>query len=495
MNSKDYQLSDAIDLAELIKKKEVTNTELLDAAFERMDEVNDELNAVIRTRKNRVYQEAKAIVDKPFSGVPILLKDISQAVQGEVLSSGSPLLQDYVAEQDSNFVAKLREVGFCPIGHTNAPEFGLKNVTESKIYGPTRNPWHVDHSPGGSSGGAAAAVAAGIVPVAGASDGGGSIRIPAAFTGLFGLKPTRGRTPVGPGVGRQWQGASIDFVLSRSVRDSAALLDHLQTVQPEAAFQTPLFDGSYLDVVAQGERRQLRIGFTTESPVGTPVSEDAKRAVTQAVQWLEKQGYDVEACNVPVNGYQLMQHYYKMNAGEMNKVILGLQQSLGKELTAKDMDRFTWVLHQVGEKLSAAVYSESLAGWDRAAEQMAVFHKKYDLLITPTNAYSAPRIGELTPSNIELERLLKVSEKNTKEQQQLVYDMFLPSLIYTPFTQLANLTGQPAMNLPVYVTDEYLPMGVQAIAPKGREDLLYEVAAQMEQSDLWIQPYQYRCNT
>lgn len=487
MKVEEYQLFDAMDLAELIQKKEVSSDELIQAAFQRIEQVNDQINAVVRTRNTAAYQEAKSIrEDASFAGVPILLKDISQTVKGEVMSSGSKLLTKNIATQDSNYVAKLKDNGFVPIGHTNAPEFGLKNITEPEAYGPTRNPWNLAHSPGGSSGGSAAAVAAGIVPVAGASDGGGSIRIPAAFTGLFGLKPTRGRTPVGPGVGRQWQGASIDFALSKTVRDSAALLDDMQTIQPEAAFQTPLFAGEYLTIVNQCERQKCRIAFTTQSPVGTPVSEDAKKAVKKVVDWLEKQGYEVEEQAIPVDGYTLMKDYYTMNAGEMNKVIRQLEDSLGRNLTATDMDIFTWVLHQTGKNLSAADYSESLAGWDAAAAQMAVFHQSYDLLITPTNAFPAPLIGELTPSAEDLEQLLRVNHQSLKEQQKVVYDMFLPSLTYTPFTQLANLTGQPAVNLPVHLTDNQMPMGVQAIAPKGREEWLFALAAQLEQSELWI---------
>lgn len=486
MDSNVYRSLDAMDLSELLNKKEIASSELLDAAFAQIENVNDSINAVIRTRKTAAYKAAISQENTPFSGVPILLKDISQSLKGEILSSGSKLLTNNIARKDSNFVSRLKEIGFIPIGHTNAPEFGLKNVTEPEAYGPTRNPWNIKYSPGGSSGGAAAAVAAGIVPVAGASDGGGSIRIPAAFTGIFGLKPTRGRTPVGPGVGRQWQGASIDFVLSRTVRDSAALLDHLQTVQPSAAFQTPLFEGSYLDILHQMKQPKLNIAYTTKSPVGTPVSDAAIQAVMGVVRLLADQGHNIEEQDIPVNGYELMQHYYTMNAGEMNKVISQLEVGLSRTLQSNDMDSFTWVLHQTGKQLSAAAYSESIAGWDKAAEQMDHFHQSYDLLITPTNAYPAPEVGELSPSKSELERLLRVTELSISDQQQLVYDMFLPSLTYTPFTQLANLTGQPAVSMPVYLTEKRMPMGVQATAPKGREDLLFEIANQLEQSSLWI---------
>ncbi|WP_261383374.1 amidase family protein, partial [Bacillus licheniformis] len=208
MNISDYVKHDAVALSKLIKHGEVTVNELIDAAFSRLEEVNPELNAVIRTRKEQVKIESKQldIRHQPFAGVPILLKDISQALKGEPLTAGAKLLSSYKPKRDSNFVAKLRGAGFLFLGQTNTPEYGLKNISEPELYGPSRNPWNTDYSPGGSSGGSAAAVAAGIVPLAGASDGGGSIRIPASFTGLFGLKPTRGRTPVGPGAGRQWQG-------------------------------------------------------------------------------------------------------------------------------------------------------------------------------------------------------------------------------------------------------------------------------------------------
>src|SRR5699024_2340519 len=254
--------------------------------------------------------------DRPFAGVPMLLKNLSQSLEDEPITSSSKLMKDHISRRDSNYVSKLRSAGFLFMGHTNTPEFGLKNITEPEMYGPTRNPWNTNHTSGGSSGGAAAAVTSGVVPAAGASDGGGSIRIPASFTGLFGLKPTRGRTPVGPGAGRQWQGASIDFALSRSVRDSAALLDILQVVQPEAAFQTPAFPGSYKKDMAVPFMGPLRIAYTTQSPVGTPVSDDAREAVGNMIRWLEKAGHTVEEQNHDVNGVRLMQDYYMMNSGE-----------------------------------------------------------------------------------------------------------------------------------------------------------------------------------
>lgn len=487
MNQSEYLSHDAVALADRVKNREVSPEELVEAAFTRLEEVNPKLNAVIRTRKEKVLQEIGQldISRQPFAGVPILLKDISQAVKGELLTAGSKLLSSYVSQWDSHFVAELRRAGFLFLGHTNTPEFGLKNITDPELYGASRNPWNLNHSPGGSSGGASAAVASGIVPVAGASDGGGSIRIPASFTGLFGLKPTRGRTPVGPGVGRQWQGASIDFVLSRSVRDSAALLDLLQTIQPEAAFQTPLFPGCYQEDMKK-DVPSLRIAFSTKSPVDTPVSEEADRALRKTVKWLEEQGHHVEEKANPVNGIRLMEDYFMMNSGEIAGMIVSMEEALNQSITAKDMEIMAWVLNEVGKNVTAAEFSASLASWDTATEQMAKFHQHYDLYVTPATAYAAPKVGELTPTSEEIEKLLAVSTMEKKEQQALVYDMFLPSLTQTPFTQLANLTGQPAMSVPVHLTAEGLPLGVQFTAPKGKEDWLLRMAHTLEQSDLWV---------
>ncbi|PQP81757.1 amidase [Paenibacillus sp. PCH8] len=488
MSSFSYTSYDAVGLAELIRSREVSPVELLEAAFARLEEINPQLNAVIRTYETRARQEAGLVRpgEQPFAGVPLLLKDISQSLESEILTSGSRLFSKHRSVRNSNFVSRLLDAGFIIIGHTNTPEFGLKNITEPRLHGPSRNPWNINHSPGGSSGGAAAAVASGIVPLAGASDGGGSIRIPASFSGLFGLKPTRGRTPVGPGVGRQWQGASIDFALSRSVRDSAALLDTLQVVQAEAAFHAPLFPGSYLADMNYPHQRNLKIAYTTDSPVGTPVSAEAKEAVYKLVRWLEEQGHHVEEKLSPVNGVKLMENYYMMNSGEMAAMISSMEHSMGRVMTSDDMEIESWVLAEAGKKVSAAEFVHSLAEWDIAAAQMSTLFERYDFYITPVNAFPAPKIGELTPHEEQIQHLMRVSELDKIQQQQLIYEMFEPSLTYTPFTQLANLTGQPAMSVPLHMTPEGLPVGVQVMATKGREDWLLHLAGQLEKSDLWI---------
>ncbi|WP_373895271.1 amidase [Virgibacillus sp. CBA3643] len=487
MDLQDYVALDATAMAELVKAREVTPKELLNLSFQQLEKVNPRLNAVTHTRREKALAEAAQAGGGPFGGVPMLLKNLSQRLKGEPLTSGSALLMSTVAEHDSNMVRKFRAAGFQFIGHTNTPEFGLKNITEPELHGPTRNPWDTDYSPGGSSGGSAAAVAAGVVPLAGASDGGGSIRIPASFTGLFGLKPTRGRTPIGPGAGRQWQGASIDFVLSRSVRDSAAMLDGLQVVQPEAAFQTPLFPGSYKEAMQHPFEKPLSIAYSKQSPVGTPVSDEAKLAVDKTVRWLESQGHVVEEKENGVDGIQLMKDYYVMNSGEISALVGRLEKGIGRAITADDVEIDTWILNQAGKSVSAAEYSESLGSWDRAAAQMAQLHETYDFYITPASAYTAPKVGELTYGKKEqMELRARFKELDKQKQQDFVYDMFLPSLTYTPFTQLANLTGQPAMSVPVHLSNAGLPLGVQVVAPKGEENRLLQMAYQLEESSLWL---------
>lgn len=488
MKLSEYITFDATGLAKLIKAKEVSKREVVEASFAQLENVNKQINAVAHTRKERVLEEAAGKKEnRLFEGVPIFLKDLSQNIEGERNTSGAKLFENQIASVTSNFAKSLERAGFLSLGYSTTPEFGIKNITEPKLYGPTRNPWNLEYSPGGSSGGAAALVAAGVVPIAGASDGGGSIRIPASFCSLFGLKPTRGRIPIGPGVGRQGQGAAISFVLTKTVRDAARLLTSMQTIQQEAVFQTPLFPGRFEDAMKQKFEKKLRIGFTTESPVDTPVSEEAKQAVKKVVSWLEGQGHEVEEVNNEVDGIQLMRDYYLMSSVGTSSMIQKIEEIAGKKITADDVEIETWLLNCAGKNVSAIEFSSSLASWDIAAAKMAEYHRTYDFYVTPTTADSAPKIGELTPDQNKIETLLtQIETIEQSKQQKLIYEMFLPSLVYTPFTQLANLTGQPAVSIPVHLTNERMPIGVQIMAPKGEEHKLLQLAYQIEQTDLWI---------
>src|SRR5690625_2618705 len=489
MKVNEYIKEDAIGLSNLVKQKEILPNELIELSEQRLNEVGNDLNAVASSRIEKAKLEAKQLTnyEGAFSGIPFYLKGISQSLKGEPLEGGAKLLKGVVAEETSYFSKMWLDAGLLCLGHSTTPELALKNITEPELFGPTRNPWNYDYSPGGSSGGAAALVASGVVPVAGASDGGGSIRIPASFTSLVGLKPTRGRTAVGPGVGRQWHGAAIDFALSKSVRDSARLLDNLQIVEEAAAFQTPLYPHSYEEEMKRDFDKKLNIGFTTTSPVGTPVTDDAKEAVLNVVKWLEAQGHHITETDNGIDGKEMMRNYYLMNSGEVSATISNIEHQMNREITQADLELEAWLLNVAGKSVSAAEFSLSLASWDKAAEKMSQFHQTYDFYITPAAASTAPKVGELTPSEKDVTQIGEdIVSASPNKQQEIIYDMFLPSLTYTPFTQLANLTGQPAISMPTHLAKNGLPIGVQVMARKGGEASLLKLAAQLEKSPLWV---------
>ncbi|WP_339149313.1 MULTISPECIES: amidase family protein [unclassified Sutcliffiella] len=314
MKKHEYKSYDGLGLAELVQKKEVKPIELLEMAISEIETQNPQLNAVIHT----MYEQARVASEKTngqFAGVPILLKDIGQEVKGEPKTLGSRALEKYRAKTDSEYVKRLRKSGFLFLGQTNVPEFGLMAITEPVVYGPARNPWKLSHTPGGSSGGSAAAVASGMVPIAGANDGGGSIRIPAAYCGLFGLKPTRGRTPVGPQFGRFWQGAAVEHVVTKTVRDSAAVLDKLKGDEKGAAFSTSTYEGSYLEKLQHPLEKKLRIAFSTKSPIGTEVHSDCVEAVGKTLKYLEALGHTVEEVEAPVEGRKIANSYLSLYFG------------------------------------------------------------------------------------------------------------------------------------------------------------------------------------
>ncbi|CAM3898864.1 amidase [Mesobacillus thioparans] len=484
-NYKDY---DGLGLADLVKKKEVLPLELVQEAIRLTDSLNPKMNAVI----NKMYEQARKSAGQQltgaFAGVPIFLKDISQEIEGEPITAGSRAFLNYRAKADSEYARRLRQAGVVFTGQTNVPEFALVAVTEPAHYGPTRNPWNLDHTPGGSSGGSAAAVASGIVPIAGANDGGGSIRIPAAYCGLFGLKPTRGRTPVGPNYGRAWQGASAEHVLTRSVRDSAAMLDALHGHEKAGAFSAQPFEGSYLSAASTPLGKKLRIAFSVKSPIGTEVDADCREAVLKTVRLLETMGHQIEEVEAPVDGHEIATSYLTMYFGETAALLASLEEVLGRKATSADVEPTTWLLGLLGKATSAEEFVLSLREWDRAALQMETFHETYDFYITPTTAHPPAKIGELEPSSSEkflISTVGKLGLGSVLKKAGIVDQIAQKNLARTPFTQLANLTGQPAMSLPLHQTKDGLPVGVQVMAGRGREDLLFQLAGELEHSDIW----------
>lgn len=366
-------------------------------AIHEIEEKNPKLNAVI----HKMYEQVEAPTKEGiFSGVPMVTKNILQEIKGQPMTNGSKVLADFISDKDSEFIHQVKNTGVSILGQTNVPEFALMGITEPAHRGPSRNPWNTNYSPGGSSGGSGAAVASGMVPIAGANDGGGSIRIPGAFCGLFGLKPTRGRTPIGPQRGRAWQGAAIEHILSRSVRDSAAMLDQYHYDRANA-FVAPPFNGSYLAKVNSPLGSKLKIAFTTTSPIDTPVHEECKKAVIQTVKLLEEMGHIVEEKQAPVNGKKIANSYMMMYFAEVAATLTSIEKFIGRKVKFNDVESTTWILGLLGKTVTAEEFLISLQEWDNAAIHMENFHDDFDFYITPTTAYPPSEIGELDPSNLE----------------------------------------------------------------------------------------------
>ncbi|MFD5189524.1 amidase [Streptomyces sp. NPDC058357] len=485
MHYAEYRAQDAVGLAESVARGEVSPDELLDVAIARAEAVDGELNAIVLPMHELARERAKKPLTGPFAGVPFLIKDLSQDYAGLPTGSGSRSLRHRPAERHSEVVDRWLDSGLVIFGKTNTPEFGAKGITEPEANGPTRNPWDLTRTPGGSSGGAAAAVAAGIVPVAGASDGGGSIRIPAACCGLFGLKPGRGLVPAGPSVAEHLHGAATEGVISRSVRDSAAMLDVL-TSRPDAA-------GPYLHARPElpytelaRRPRTLRIGFSTRSPIDTGVDPQAVAAVEDAAVLLRHLGHDVEPAEPEIDQRQLALDFLAMWTTQLAHTVDGIRRSTGAG--PEDFELDTHLLAAAGRKLKAPAYYAAHDRWNTYSRQLASFHSRYDLLLTPTLARPAVRIGELdTPRPVRAvaRTLMRVGLLGALAGTRAWESAVIANLAATPYSQLANITGRPAMSVPTYRTPEGLPLGVQFVGPLGGEGTLLALAARIEAERPW----------
>ncbi|MCK4829071.1 amidase, partial [bacterium] len=426
--------------------------------------------------------------EAPFTGVPFLLKDLGEEFAGVPLTKGSKAYKNYVPTQDSEMVIRFKKSGVVILGKTNTPEFGLMGFTEPELHGPTRNPWNTEHTPGGSSGGSAAAVASGMVPMASGNDGGGSIRMPASCCGLFGLKPTRGRNPTGPEVGEIWQGAAVSHVITRSVRDSATMLDATQGPDPGAPYIIPSPERPYLQEI-ESDPESLKIAFNTTSPIGSQVHPECVKAVEETARLLESLGHKVEEAQPDIDGKAIAKGYLNMYFGEVAADIEELRSMLGRKPKPSDVEALTWTLGLLGRTFSAGEFVKAKRYWDIAARAMGRFHQKYDLYLTPTLAHPPVKIGELQPKPYE-RIIMKVV--NAFGLGYLLKAAGLPdqlaetSLSKMPFTQLANLTGQPAMSVPLHWTSDGLPCGVHFMAPFGDEATLFRLAAQLEKARPWF---------
>jgi len=458
---------DATALAKLIKKKEIQADELIEFTIRRIEKINPKLNAVVTP----MYDEARKAVrepipDGPFTGVPLLIKDLLASYQGVRMTFGTKNLHQYIADHDSELVCRYKKAGFIAVGKTNTPELGLMPTTESRLLGPCRNPWNLDRTTGGSSGGSAAAVASGMAPVAHGNDGGGSIRIPASCCGVFGLKPTRGRNPLGPDFGDIMSGLVAEHVLTRSVRDSAAILDATMGFDVGDPYFAPRPLRPFRKEVGKKPGR-LRIAYTDQTLRGDAVDEDCQKSLEEAVQLCSELGHDLMETRPDLDARLLGRSFTVIWAANCVSEIEDISLRVGKKPSPDDYEPITWGLYEMGKTISGADYLSAVQNLQKISRQVAHFFLDYDIFMTPTLGEPPVVLGTFdSPADDPLKGWRRSGR-------------------FAPFTPICNATGQPAMSVPLYWNDDGLPIGTHFMGRFGDEATLFRLASQLEEARPW----------
>jgi amidase len=486
----DYDKYDGLGLAELVRKKEVKPSELVEEAISRIEKLNAQLNAVIYKMYELARKAADGdIPDGPFKGVPFLMKDIMMAYAGVPLTNGSRFLKDFVPDHDSELVKRFKAAGLIVVGKTNTSEFGLVPITEPELFGPTNNPWDLGRTPGGSSGGSAAAVAARMVPLAYGADGGGSIRIPASCCGVFGLKPTRGRNPMGPDFGEGWRGLACSHVLTRSVRDSAAMLDATAGPDIGAPYYAVPPARPFLSEVGT-DPGKLRIAFTSKPFLSGIVDKDCVKGLEATGKLCQNLGHEVIEATLQIDGRAFAKAFLTIACVETRATIEEAEVLLNRKAAFKDFEPSTWVLGLLGRRCRAPELSKSLNLVQRTARQIGEFFEKYDVLLTPTLAMPPLVTGALQLKGSQLVAMKLLGRLNAGGLISMFsgIDVLAEHVFgFVPYTPLFNVTGQPAMSVPLYWNDEGLPIGMQFVGRYGDEATLFRLASQLEKARPWSQ--------
>jgi amidase len=465
----EYAEYDGLGLASLVAKRHVTALELADEAIARIEKHNPRLNAVIYKMYDQGRETARQLAgagEGRFRGVPFLLKDILGNYAGVPTAAGARFLLDLPTIQDDTLVTRFKAAGLVTLGKTNVPEFGLLPTTESVLYGAAHNPWNLDHSTGGSSGGSAAAVAAGIVPVAHANDGGGSIRIPASCCGLVGLKPTRARNPLGPLLGDLLGGLICEHIVSRTVRDTAAMLDCTHGPEPGDPYAVQAPSRPFLDEVGAPVGR-LRIAFATSTANGVKMDPECVTAVERTARLCQELGHTVEEASPPIDQNSILQSFLAVWCSGLAMQIEAVAMMTGREIREELFEGVTWGLYQQGRQVSGSQYLLAVAMLQIQGRQVGRFHETYDCWLTPTLGAPPIRLG-----------MVDLMERDTMKAMA-------PILDYVPITPLQNATGQPAISLPLHWSADGLPVGVMFTGRMGDEATLLRLAAQLEQAQPW----------
>jgi|SRR5579871_230087 len=466
-----YSSYDGLGLAGLVARKKVKPSELIDEAISRTEALNPKLNAVVF----KAYDEARAAAKRklgngPFVGVPMLLKDMRANVVGWPNRSGSRFVPATPSTFESTLVTRFKHAGLIPFGKTNVPEFGILPTTECKLYGPAHNPWNLAHSPGGSSGGSAAAVAAGIAPIAHATDGGGSIRIPASACGLVGLKVSRGRLTQGPGTADATGGLSVDGVVTKSVRDTAAVLDATCALNYGDPYFAPPPEGSYLEGIRRKPKR-LRIAVSTKMMNGTAHDPEVTAAVKKTAKLCEQLGHIVEETDPPVDAGALVSAFSTIWCANVAYTLDTLAQQTGKKVSLDVVEGLTMALYEMGRRFSASEFIAARQVMTSAGRQFAAWHETYDVWLTATLGRPPMKLGTIDIDEIDAQK------------------GFAPNFGYVPFTSMQNSAGTPGINLPLNWSKDGLPIGVQFAARIGGEMTLLKLAAELEKASPWAQRY------
>lgn len=489
----EFDRYDALGLAELVKKGEIGAKELVEEAIARIEEKDDEINSVVYRRFEPALKEAEARDraaksgaqegDRLFEGVPFLLKDLMQYIPDSPTGSGSRLLAGDRKPRETTFAKRLREAGLIVVGKAASSEFGLLPATETEAHGPTRNPWDLTRTPGGSSGGSAAAVATGFVPLASAGDGGGSIRIPAACCGLFGLKPSRGRSPLGPYAGQGWGGFAQELVISRSVRDTAAALDVISPHELGSPDAAPPLERPATEAIKE-PTRPLRIAYHAQPFVDVPIDEVVLAALERSVALLRELGHELIPLEPGFKGNVLGHHFQKVVSANAAFEIIAAERAL-KKRAAPLIEGTSWVSKKLGEALSAVDYLESLSALHLEGRRLAQVYAEVDVVLTPTLGKLPLKIGEVRPSGFEgfavewLHRLDWGAPLGIVDSYEIAINNVFS---FIPFTPVANFTGEPSMSFPLEQSPEGLPIGMMFTGKFGRELELLQLARQLEEA-------------
>ena len=467
MRFDEYRKHDATALAGLIAKREISASDVLDIAIARAEQVNPAINAIVHQQYEKARTTAAAgAPDGPLKGVPYLIKDLAFLDKGEPARLGSSLFKDYVADHDSAYVTRCKKAGLVIMGRSATPEFGLNPNTEPRLHGSCRNPWNLEHSPGGSSGGAAAAVAAGVLPVAHATDGGGSIRIPAAQCGLFGLKPSRGRVSFAPDTGEGWGGLSIGHVVSRSVRDSALMLDCTAGAEPGDPYAAPTPERTFVEALGRPPGK-LRIALMLQDHRGAKLHPECEAAVQNAAKLCASLGHSVEEADPKLDLIALRPMNARIAAANTARSCALRWKALGREPNPKDVEAGTWATYQRGLQISGVEYAEAIAAVHTMGRRMAAFLGSYNVILSTVLAGPPPKLGYFDQNGDPATFAERV---NT----------------YLSVTPLHNATGTPAMSVPLHWTADGLPVGVHFAGRYGEEATLLQLAAQLEQAQPWF---------